>query len=93
MAIDYDALAKKALKTNGGPSVAEVERSRKMDEFLVKAIENMARPLPTPEVNVAPPKVEVVVQQPEAKKAVAWTFEFERNADGTIKRIHATPKD
>jgi hypothetical protein len=44
-------------------------------------------------VKVDAPAPQVVVQPAEAKKTVAWTFEFERNADGTIKRIHATPKE
>jgi hypothetical protein len=43
-----------------------------------------------PEIKV--PEAQVVVQ-PAQSKPVSWTFEFERNADGTIKCIHATPKE
>lgn len=49
-----------------------------------------------------PPQVHTTVNVPEAAppsvvvenkaSAVSWTFDFERNADGTIKRIRATPE-
>jgi hypothetical protein len=37
------------------------------------------------------PTPNVVVNQPAAAPVTAWTFEFERNPNGTIKRIRATP--
>lgn len=100
MAIDYNSLAKKALKTAGGPSVLDEERAQQKDDLLVKALSALANqkpaqaaPAPKVEVNVPPAQVEVVVQKDATKPPTGWTFEFERNGDGTIRRIHATPKE
>lgn len=80
-----------------GPTVADRQRERRQDELFEKVLEALGRPAPTPQVTlspvieVQPPAAEPV--QPPPPKVTAWTFEFERNADGTIKRIHATPKE
>ena len=84
-----------SLDDDTGPTVGDVTRHRKMNTLLEKVLESMAKPAPVPQVTVAVPesKPAQVVVQPPKNKAVAWTFEFERNDDGTIKRIHATPKE
>jgi len=41
-----------------------------------------------PEINVPAPQVVV-----QAAKKCSWEFEFNRNPDGTIKSIKATPKE
>jgi hypothetical protein len=94
MTINFDALLDD-IGRDDGPTVRERLREGQKDELLLKALEAVARPQLAPQVVVHAdaPAPQVVVQPPEAKKTVAWTFEFERNADGTIKRIHATPKD
>jgi hypothetical protein len=61
--------------------------------LLEKISELVNRPVDV-QVNVpAPPAARVMLKAAEPPKVSAWTFEFERNDDGTIKRIHATPKD
>lgn len=37
------------------------------------------------------PAPQVTVSAAPAAQPVSWTFEFERNTNGTIKRINATP--
>ena len=61
--------------------------------LLAKLTEMVSRPVEV-QVNMpSPPAAKVMLKQAEPPKVSAWTFEFERNADGTIKRIHATHKE
>jgi len=90
-----------------GMTYAEAEAIRKQTALFNKVLVALSEPkeatvsapnitVPAPQINVevpAQPAPQVIVKMPAAPKVVAWTFEFERNADGTIKRIHATPKD
>lgn len=98
MAIDYDQLLDELRDAPKGPSLVQVRAERAQNELLLKALERLAQPAQAPQVTLQPEiKVEtlpaqVVVQPAEARRPVAWTFEFERNGDGTIKRIHASPK-
>lgn len=68
--------------------VAQVDLSM---ELMQQMIALMNRPAAAPVVSVPAP----VVNIPEAKptKAVSWTFDFIRNADGTLKSIKATPQE
>jgi hypothetical protein len=67
------------------PKPEEPEQD-KVGELLQKVSELASRPI---EVKVEAPAPAAATPA----KVSAWTFEFERNDDGTIKRIHATPKD
>lgn len=80
-----------------GPTVADTLRESRRDELLQKVLEALASPAPAAQVTVNPvieaPKAPDVVVNNQGAKPVSWTFEFERNGDGTIKRIHATVKE
>lgn len=52
--------------------------------LLNRPVEVRLPEIPAPQVTVATP------EQPTSKQ-VSWSFEFERNPNGTIKRISATP--
>jgi len=66
----------------------EVDEGQRFDELIKKITEIVSRPV---HVTVdAPAPVQTTAVQTTA--VTAWTFEFERNQDGTIKRIHATSK-
>lgn len=56
--------------------------------LLKQLVAVVSRPV---EVRLPPmPAAQVVVKEaPEPSSAKAWTFEFERNSNGTIKRINA----
>ena len=79
-----------------GPTIAELTREQQMHDLLTQALRVVANPV-APQVTVQQttpqPTVEVTVQPPAPEPRRGWTFEFERNGDGTIKRIHATPKE
>lgn len=96
MNIDFDALATED-EDDDGKTAEMLLRERRMDALMVRALEWLNRPQPAPQVSVNPDiKVEQpsVVVQPatvQQQKPVPWTFEFERNEDGTIRRIKATP--
>lgn len=53
--------------------------------LLNRPIEVKVPPVQPPQVTVNPPSVTVA--------PVTWVFDFERNANGTIKRITATPQE
>jgi len=61
--------------------------------LLKQLVEVVKRPV---EVTIPPiPAPQVTVKAPEQKVSApkAWTFDFERNSNGTIKRINATVKE
>lgn len=61
--------------------------------LLKQLVEVVKRPV---EVTIPPiPAPQVTVKAPEQKASApkAWTFDFERNSNGTIKRINATVKE
>lgn len=61
-------------------------------EEALKALLTQAQKPPEVHVQaVAPPPAKVFLRPAPIPPPVAWTFEFERNNDGTINRIHATP--
>ena len=62
-----------------------------MMALLKQLVAVVSRPV---EVRLPPmPAAQVVVKEaPEPAQAKAWEFEFERNANGTIKRINAKAK-
>lgn len=94
MDIDFDDLLDN-LGSTDGPRLKDRLREEQQQELLQKVLERLAQPQPAPQVRVTAetPPAQVVVTPSEPRKSVSWTFEFERNADGTIKRIHATPKE
>lgn len=60
--------------------------------LLSRPVEVVVPPIPAPQVTVnMPPKEEEDDENEEEDKPVEWVFEFERNFNGTIKRIVATP--
>jgi len=64
----------------------EVDEDRRFDDLIKKITEIVSRPV---HVTVdAPAPVQTTAVQSTA--VTAWTFEFDRNPDGTIKCIHAT---
>lgn len=61
--------------------------------LLKQLVEVVKRPV---EVTIPPiPAPQVTVTTPERKTSApkSWTFDFERNSNGTIKRINAVAKD
>lgn len=59
--------------------------------LLSRPVEVVVPPIPAPQVTVnMPPKEEEDDEDEEEDKPVEWVFEFERNYNGTIKRIVAT---
>lgn len=61
--------------------------------LLKQLVEVVKRPV---EVTIPPiPAPQVTVKAPDQKASAprAWTFDFERNSNGTIKRINATSKE
>lgn len=101
MAIDFDALSAELDDLEDGPSLESALAERARNDLFLKALQALAdvKPPAAPSVTVSPeinvpeqPPAQVVVHQ-QTVKPVSWTFEFERNADGTIKRIHASPKE
>jgi len=61
--------------------------------LLKQLVAVVSRPV---EVKIPPiPAPQVTVKAPEQKASSpkAWTFDFERNSNGTIKRINATVKE
>lgn len=84
------------------PPPAKVEKPAQGDELLAKIVEllatrqaiNVAVPeLPQPNVVVEPPHVVVQPAPVVVPKPVSWKFTFERNDNGTIRSITATPKE
>lgn len=61
-----------------------------MRQLIAQVAELAKRPV---QVSVAAPTVTVQSPKAIAHKPTAWTFDFERHNDGTIKSITATPKD
>ena len=61
-----------------------------MRQLIAQVAELAKRPV---QVSVAAPAVTVQSPKAIAHKPTAWTFEFERNNDGTIKSITASPKE
>jgi hypothetical protein len=60
--------------------------------LLSRPVEVVVPPMPAPQVTVSlPPKEEDEDEDESEDKPVQWVFEFERNYNGTIKRITATP--
>jgi hypothetical protein len=59
---------------------------RQMIAVLNRPVDVRLPEMPAPQVTVTP-------AAQVASKPVSWTFEFERNPNGTIKRINATPKE
>lgn len=99
MTIDYKQLLDDLDDEPSGPTLAEARAERAHNELILRALERLAEPQTAPQVTLQPEiKVEtlpaqVVVQPAEARRPVAWTIEFERNTDGTIKRMHVSPKE
>jgi hypothetical protein len=78
-----------------GPTVGELARAKRTDDLMQQVLSALVNPAPPAPVNVqvaAPemPQPQVVVN---AAPRTAWTFEFIRNPDGTVRSIKATPKD
>ena len=93
--IDYNALVDELDSAGSGPTVAQHQRDAKMLDLMEKLL-TREQSSAAPVVNVASPAVEVppaqVIVQPAPQQArCSWKFEFERNADGTIKSITANP--
>jgi hypothetical protein len=90
--IDFAQLADDLDGVDGGPTVAEVTRARRQEELLVQVLQALARPQAAPSVSVSP---QVTVPEPTVtvqftpKPVTRWSFEFVRNADGTIQRVIA----
>lgn len=59
------------------------ELMRQMIAILNRPVDVRLPEMPAPQVTVA---------AAPAAKPVSWAFEFERNPNGTIKRINATPQ-
>jgi hypothetical protein len=59
---------------------------RQMIAVLNRPVDVRLPEMPVPQVTVTP-------AAQVASKPVSWIFEFERNPNGTIKRINATPKE
>lgn len=94
--IDYNALVDELDSADSGPTVAQHQRDAKMLDLMEKLLTREPQSTAVPVVHVASPTVEVppaqVVVQPAPQQArCSWKFEFERNADGTIKSITANP--
>jgi len=62
-------------------------------ELLRQMIAVLNRPVDVRLPEMPAPQVTVTPAAQVASKPVSWTFEFERNPNGTIKRINATPKE
>ena len=62
-----------------------VEMLKQVIALLNRPVEVKLPDMPAPQVSVAAPAI-----SPSAP--VKWAFEFDRNPNGTIKQIHATPK-
>jgi len=62
-------------------------------DLLRQMIAILNRPVDVRLPEMPAPQVTVTVPAQAVSKPVSWTFEFERNTNGTIKRINATPKE
>jgi hypothetical protein len=78
-------------------SLKEAKKAEYMERLLVRALEAVARPQLAPQVtvnaDVAKPQVDVILQPPVVEKVQQWFFDFERNKDGTVKRIVASAQN
>ena len=77
-----------------GPSLADIAQQTKTLQLMQALLDNMARPQPTPQINVAAARVaapQVIIQPAPRTKPCGWNFEFVRNKDRTLKSIIATP--
>ena len=59
---------------------------KQLVEVVKRPVEVTIPPIPAPQVTVKAP-------EQKASSPKAWTFDFERNSNGTIKRINATVKE
>lgn len=59
---------------------------KQLVEVVKRPVEVTIPPIPAPQVTVKAP-------DQKASSPKAWTFDFERNSNGTIKRINATVKE
>lgn len=74
------------------PSVApEVPKNDETVEMLKQVISLLNRPVEVRMPDIPAPQVSVTAATPAAQP-VRWAFEFERNPNGTIRRINATPQ-
>ena len=69
------------------PAGLSVEMLQQILQALNRPVQVTLPDIPAPSVTVSAPAA--VAPSPPTK----WTFEFERNPNGTIKRIHATSKE
>lgn len=93
-AIDYNALVDELDSADGGPTVAQQQRDSKMLDLMEKLLTQQPHPQPVVHVaapNIDVPPAQVIVQPTVPQPRSSWKFEFERNADGTIKSITANP--
>jgi len=86
----------------GGKSPLDILRERKQDKVMsdLLSVMSMKQRESSPTINVTVPEIKlpaVVVPQAQvivqAAPRCVWSFEFEHNRDGSIKRITATPKE
>lgn len=62
-----------------------------VEDALKALLEQAQKPLEVHLQAVAPPPAKVFLRAPPVQAPVSWRFTFERNADGTIREILATP--
>ena len=76
-----------------GPTIGELERGKRTDDLMKQVLTALATPAaPAPvNVQVAAPEVQPAQVVFAPTKKTSWTFTFDRNPDGTIHKIHATP--
>lgn len=82
----FNAEGRTGTRVKPVPPKSENERLLELLTQIVKTPPVVNTTVEVPEAT--PPTVLV---QPAPSKPVSWSFEFDRNADGTIKRIRATP--
>jgi len=80
--------------------LAELQRTSKQDRVMSGILAALQKAPAAPVVNIPAANITLpelsipapqVIIQPAAR--CSWVFEFERNRDGSIKSITATPKD
>lgn len=79
-----------AARTSSTAETAEI--LKQIVTLLSRPVEVVIPPMPAPQVTVnLPPKEDDDESEDKEDNPVRWVFEFERNPNGTIKRIEAIP--
>ena len=73
------------------PVVPQAQKPDETAEILKQIISLLNRPVEVRMPDIPAPQVSVTAATP-ATQPVRWAFEFDRNPNGTIKRINAIPQ-